>query len=133
VGNPFRGRLAAVFLAVALGVTIVTSCGPPARQGLSDTFFADDAPSPVASDLDEAETKWRRELKLDHADDPDALLKDDPPGKPEDYGNVADQPQPPKTFWDKFRAGAQTVGKASFAAATVLITVGMMVAPYFLL
>jgi len=133
VGNPFRGRLAAVFFAMALGVTIVTSCGPPARQTLDDPFFADDAPSPVASNLDEAETKWRRELKLDRADDPDALLKDDPPGKPEEYGKVAQQPEPPKTFWGKVKSGAETVGKASFAAATVLITVGMMVAPYFFL
>ena len=86
----------------------------------------------------------------------DPLLKDDPPKAPEQYGEVADHDTPPKdqvgdakhsgdpyavvdddpeadekdksppTFW-------QSVGRASFAAFTVLITLGMMAAPYLMM
>jgi hypothetical protein len=124
----------AVILAVAIAVTAFTACAPVPSQGLKDPFFAEDAPSLVGDNLDEAEAKWRREIEHERASDPDALLTDDPPGKPDQYGNVASQDEErPKTFWGKVKSGADTVGKASFAAATVLVTIGMIVAPYLLL
>src|SRR6266481_3186094 len=116
-----------LLLALGIAMTLTASCGPPAHQGLQDPFFAEDAPSPVGENLDEAEAKWRRELEHERSSDPDALLIDDPPGKPKEYGKVASENEErPKAFWDD-------VGKASFAAATVLVTIGMMVAPYFFL
>jgi hypothetical protein len=86
----------------------------------------------------------------------DPLLKDDPPKAPDQYGTVTSHDAPPKdqvadarhsrdpysvvdddpeadekdktppTFW-------QSVGRASFAAFTVLITLGMMAAPYLMM
>src|SRR5438874_595287 len=107
-----------LLLALMIAMTLTVSCGPPAHQGLQDPFFAEDAPSPVGENLDEAEAKWRRELEHERSNDPDALLTDDPAGKPADYGNVASpDDERPKTFWGKMKAGAETVGKASFAAA----------------
>ena len=131
--NPNR-ELATLLLTVAIAATVIAGCGPVTPQARLDPFFDDDAPSPVAGNFDDAEARWRNDIGGERTTDPDALLKDDPPGEAERYGNVAfkDEPPPP-TFWGKVKAGAETVGKASFAAVSVLVTLGMMVAPYLLL
>jgi hypothetical protein len=121
----------ALLVAVAIGVTLDTSCGPPPKQPLEDPFFAEDAPSPVSSNFDDAETKWRKEVEHQRRGDPDALLTDDPPGKPDEYGNVAQEE--PKTFWERVKRNSETWGKITFAAMSVLVTLGMMAAPYLLM
>jgi hypothetical protein len=119
-------------------ITVIVGCGPPApqQQPRHDPFFDDDEPASMSNNLDDAETRWRKELEGERNSDPDALLTDDPPGKPDRYGDVAfkdETPPPPATFWEKMKAKSETVGRASFAALTVLVTLGMMVAPYLLL
>jgi hypothetical protein len=132
VGNPNRERVTRFLTAAIIGV-VITGCGPPASQPRHDPFFDDDSPSTINGNLDDAETRWRNEIAGERTTDPDALLTDDPPGEPERYGEVAFQDEAPKTFWGKVKAGAETVGRASFAAMSVLLTLGMMVAPYLLL
>jgi hypothetical protein len=126
-------------------------------------FDEDESNALVSGDMDKDETQWRKELhhQSGHAtqNDPpqsDPLLKDDPPKAPEHYGKVTnddtlpkdqvadakssgdpyatvdddpaadDKDKQPTTFW-------QSVGRASFAAFTVLITLGMMAAPYLMM
>ena len=135
VRNPNRD-LMTVLLAAAVVVTAIAGCGPMTTQPRHDPFFDDDAPSPVAGNFDDAETRWRKDIAAERTDDPDALLRDDPPDEPDRYGKVAfkeDAPPPPTTFWGKVKGGAEAVGKASFAALSVLVTLGMMAAPYLLL
>lgn len=132
-----------VFLTIVAGT--IASCGPTPAQGRHDPWFDDDdAPPMISGNTDEAEKRWRRDIEADRgliarerANDPDALLTDDPPKDPDEYGNVAfddEKPPPaPTTAWGKFKAGMNKVGRASFAAMTVIVTVGMMVAPYLLL
>ena len=122
-------------VAVVVAASASVSCAPEAakHKGLDDPWFNEDSPPTITGNLDEAEARWRKDLEAErpkHADDPNALLTDDPPDSADAYGDVAfpkdTPPQQPKTFWDKF-------GNASFAVMTVLVTVGMAVAPYFLM
>jgi len=123
-----------VLLLVAASVVVVLAgCGPMAPQPRHDAFFDDDTAPMMTGDLDEAETRWRKDIAAAPDVDPDALLKDDPPRDPERYGNVAFKDPPPTTLWGKMKAGAETVGKVSFAALSVLVTLGVMAAPYLLL
>jgi hypothetical protein len=126
-------------------------------------FDDEESTSLVSGNMDKDEAEWRKQLhhetkKATQNDPPqsDPLLKDDPPKSPEHYGSVTnDDTQPkdqvadakssgdpyatvdddpeadekdkaPTTFW-------QSVGRATFAAFTVLITVGMMAAPYLMM
>lgn len=122
---------------LAIVASTIASCGPTPPPGHHDPWFDEDSPAVISGDLDEAEKRWRKDIERERTTDPDALLKDDPPKKPDEYGEVAfedDQPPPPPTtFWGKVKSGMNSVGRASFAAMTVLVTVGMMVAPYLLL
>ena len=64
--------------------------------------------------------------KPESARDPYSVLDDD-------VDAAGDPPAPPPTtFWGKVQAAAQSMGRASFAAMTILVTLGMMVAPYFI-
>ncbi len=190
-------RAVAIMIATVVVASVIEGCGPPARKPLQDPFFDDDSSSMVSGDFDQDEAAWRKELARAqrHHDNPDALLKDDPPRAPEHYGNVvhpnsdarattsdsamvtddaaategaattdgvatlkdqaapsrdatrdryavldddvdADaetEAPPPTTFWGKVQAAAHSVGRASFAAITVVVTLGMMAAPYLLL
>jgi hypothetical protein len=137
VRNPNREPVT-FLLGAAVVAMVIVSCGPTTQQPRHDAFFDDDAPSLISGNLDDAETRWRKEIAGERATDPDALLTDDPPGEPHSYGKVAfedAEPAEPKptTFWGKMKAGAETVGKVSFAAVSVLVTLGMMAAPYLLL
>jgi hypothetical protein len=123
-----------MLLVVVVVASAFVSCAPEAttHKGLDDPWFNEDSPPTITGDLDEAEARWRKELPQHHLkqDDPDALLTDDPPDSPDAYGNVASedekQPGSRKSFWDN-------VGHATFAALTVIVTIGMAVAPYFLM
>jgi hypothetical protein len=122
-----------ILLGLAIVMVTVSGCGPTTAQPRShnDSWFDDDAPSDISSNLDAAEVRWRKEIERDRGSDP--LLTDDPPGAPENYGTITsedaqDMPGDPTSsagFWNKF-------GKASFALVSVLVALGMMAAPYFL-
>jgi hypothetical protein len=149
-------RLAASIVIVMI---VLIGCGTvgqkPPRAG--DEWAYDGQVHDLDDAPDAAEERWRKEIAAqrwsDEHDmlDPDKLLTDDPPQPPSSYGKVAStsgasrtdavaassvtdgDPEGPKTFWERFGAGANTFGKASFAALTVLVTLGMMAAPYLLM
>ena len=158
VRKPHRdARAVGVALAAVVLASVINGCDAPARKPLQDPFFDDESSTMVSGDFDKDEAAWRKQMAREqhHATAADPLLKDDPPKPPAEYGNVAKpdaevtQPHdptpdpyaevdadvsgdsdmekpPPTTFWEK-------VGRASFAALTVIMTLGMMVAPYLLL
>jgi hypothetical protein len=159
VRKPHRGaRAVGIALAAVVMASVISGCDAPARRPLQDPFFDDDASTTgVSGDFDKDEAAWRKQMAREHQHpaEADALLKDDPPKPPDQYGNVARpdadvthprdlsldpyagvdedvnadndlEKPPPATFWEK-------VGRASFAAMTVIMTLGMMVAPYLLL
>jgi hypothetical protein len=124
-----------------IAVAHLDACTPAARERNVDDWANDPRPSMIDGDLDAAEMRWRKEIEASRAGE-DRLLTDDPPGAPSSYGKVAssdgaeaaetEDPPPPATFWGRFKAGADTFGKASFAALTVVVTLGMMAAPYLI-
>ena len=133
---------------VAVALLALLGCAAarqPQRNG--DEWAFDGKAHELESDPDAAEVRWRKEIAAqqwtDEQDmlDRDKLLTDDPPGPPSSYGKVASAngddaevgPQQPRTLWQRFQAGADSVGKATFAAFAVVVTLGMMVAPYLLL
>jgi len=136
-----------------LGVLLVTAavlqlvaCGPGThrRDHFDDAWQRQVDAIRVDGDLDRAEARWREEIARERTGD-DRLLTDDPPGEPASYGTVAsagesapdgdaqDEAPAPEGFWGSVQAGASSAGKATFAAMTVLVTVGMAVAPYLLM
>jgi hypothetical protein len=149
-------RLAAPIVVVMI---VLIGCGAAQKpQRTGDEWAFDGKAHDLDDDPDAAESRWRKEIAAqgwsDEQDmlDRDKLLTDDPPKSPSSYGKVASSsgttsrpgdvasspgeegdPAVPTTFWGRFRAHADTVGKATFAALTVVVTLGMMVAPYLLL
>jgi len=138
-------------LLLALALAPAISCGAGPRRGPADEEWARDAQprTELAGDLDEAEIRWRKEIERSRAEDDMAarLLTDSPPGAPVTYGEVAFDPLAEEADSDGSGSGGDTgdeagsssegswsrAGKATFAALTVLVTLGMMAAPYLLL
>src|SRR5262249_47774136 len=138
-GGSMRGFHGGLMAALVLVLLSCSGCAP-SMQHAADEHEEWAAKAELTGDLDEAEARWRREMVYNNCPDSDAhLLTDDPPKAPKEYGKVTFEhgeeapPPPPPTTWDSFKAGMDKVGKASFAAMTVLVTVGMMVAPYFMM
>lgn len=135
---------------IALGAALVFllgllgACGPspqPHARGADEWGMAD-TPHEIDGDFDAAEARWRKEIAAERWSDDEKLLTDDPPAAPAAYGKVAftegaevgpPAPLAPRTFWSRVKAGADTAGKATFAALSVAVTLGMIVAPYLLL
>jgi hypothetical protein len=132
---------------IALGAVLLLllgplgACGPSAqsRPRAEDEWGLAETPREIDGDMDAAEARWRREIAAERSGDDERLLTDDPPAAPGAYGKVAFTegadvgPPVPPTFWGRVKAGADTVGKASFAVLSVAVTLGMLVAPYLLL
>ena len=137
-------RVVSLLALLGLIVVFAAGCGPRAHRGAEAEreWASDFARGELDGDLDMAEARWRVAL----ADDPwedTRLLADDPPRNPASYGKVAFRDdagdgveaveEPPRDFWARVKKNADTVGKVSFAAMSVMVTVGMAVAPYLLL
>ncbi len=125
-----------IVLVVALLVQLL-ACAAATSERKTDDWDSR-SPSALTGDLDAAEMRWRKEIAASRAEE-DRLLTDDPPGAPKRYGKVAfteevveEEPAMPLTRWERFKVGAAHFGKATFAAMTVVVTLGMMAAPYLI-
>jgi hypothetical protein len=120
----------AALLASMLGACAATQKSEPTDG--NEWIRLADSRTELDGDLDAAEQRWRRLIADDRWAD-EALMTDDPPRKPDNYGAVAldgnsgenAAPEESKTTWE-------TVGRATFAVFSVLLTLGMAVAPYLL-
>ena len=136
-------------LVAIFGAGACASAVPPAHPASQEWQLDGDKHAGLDGDWDASEKRWREEIAAQRwkndDDDLRKLVEGDADGsvtlkrdRDDDKGTdaQAEEPKseaPPTTFWGKVKAGADTFGRASFAAMTVVVTLGMMVAPYLLL
>jgi len=129
------------FMVLALVVVcgLLGACGPTSHRH-DDEWGEGPANEPMISgNNDRDEARWRRELDDDHWGDDAHLLTDDPP---QNAAELAEEDIPPLDFvgppepptrWDNMQKGGTKFGKVFFSIMTVLVTLGMMAAPYLLM
>jgi len=134
-----RGMGACAALCAVLA--IANACGPTAQPKAREDHEEELLGPKIAEDFDEAEQRWRNDIAdARWSNDDMNVLTDDPPQTPEAYGKISD-PRPSDASasrpQDLDEQGAETkwdrAGKATFSFLSVAATIGMMVAPYFLL
>jgi hypothetical protein len=132
-------RYIVVGLIVALGLALVSACGPSTRRHV-DEWGEDTMKKPeITGDNEQDEARWRRELASDPWGDDANLLTDDPPKTAAEYDDddappldFVGPPEPPSR-WDTMQKGGTKFGKVMFSIMTVLVTLGMMAAPYLMM
>ena len=130
-------RLMVVAMIGVLG--LLAACGPTSHRH-DDEWGEGPAKDPMISgDNARDEARWRRELDADTWGDDAHLLTDDPPQTAAEYQDedippldFVGPPEPP-TRWDNMQKGGTKFGKVFFSIMTVLVTLGMMAAPYLLM
>ena len=133
-------RFRFVVLVGMLAVAFAAACGPTSHRHGDDW---DDMRNPeITGDNDKDEARWRRELESDPWGDDAHLLTDNPPKTAAEYRAHQDGEVPPLDFvgppeppsrWDNMQKGGTTFGKVMFSVLTVLVTLGMMAAPYLMM
>jgi len=134
-------RYIVVGLIGALGLALVSACTPTAHRHVDEWAETGELEPEITGDNAKDEARWRQELASDPWGDDGNLLTDDPPKTAEEYEDItADQPasdfvgppEPPSS-WDKMQKSGTKFGKVFFSIMTVLVTLGMMAAPYLLM
>lgn len=120
----------------------LATCGPTSHRGGADEWGEGPTKEPmITGDNDRDEARWRRELASDPWGDDSNLLTDDPPKSQQEYEerdedipplDFVGPPEPPST-WDNMQHGGSKIGKVFFSLMTVLVTLGMMAAPYLMM
>lgn len=126
---------------VGLGLMLLTACGPSSHR--RDDPWGDDGllEPEITGDNEKDEARWRRELASDPWGDDARLLTDDPPLAAEAYRELDEEippldfvgPPEPPSRWDTMQRRGGKAGKVMFSLLTVLVTLGMMAAPYLLM
>ncbi len=131
-------RLKVVALIGMLGLAL--ACGPTAHR-LDDWGESTALEPEITGDNAKDEDRWMRELASDSWDEDARLLTDDPPRTASDLEDMRGDvppfdfvgpPEPPST-WDNMSSGGTKFGKVFFSLLTVVVTLGMMAAPYLLM
>lgn len=133
------GRAQRIVLGLAVGLALVVACAPRAQREVDDWGRATVLEPEITGDNAKDEERWLRELESDPWGKDDHLLTDEPPETAADYEDenvppldFVGPPEPPSSM-DSMQKGSRTVGKALFSVLTVLVTLGMMAAPYLLM
>ena len=130
-----RSRSGIVVVGMLLALVQFLACAPATADRKTDDW--ERSPSALSGDLDAAEMRWRKEIEASRAEE-NRLLTDDPAKPPSTYGKVAfteeveEEPPRPLTRWERFNEGLKHFGRATFAAMTVIVTLGMIAAPYLI-
>lgn len=132
-------RFSVVVVLVGMLAGLAT-CGPTSHRGGDEWGERPEKEPMISGDNARDEARWRRELASDPWGDDGNLLTDDPPKGAAEYQNDEDippldfvgPPEPPSR-WDSMQASGSKVGKVLFSVMTVLVTLGMMAAPYLLM
>lgn len=132
-------RFRFVVLVGMLACVLAVACGPTMHQPDDDWKALEPE---ITGDNDKDEARWRRELESDPWGNDSHLLTDDPPKTAAEYRMRHDDEVPPLDFvgppeppsrWDNMQKGGTTFGKVMFSVLTVLVTLGMMAAPYLMM
>ena len=133
-----RMRQIAVGLIVASCV-VLAACGPTKHHPVDDWANDDSLEPEISGNNAHDEAHWRQELASDPWGDDAHLLNEDPPSAapgeeeqdvpPKDFVG----PPAPPTQWEKTQRQGTIVGRALFSVLTVLVTLGMMAAPYLMM
>ena len=133
-----RMRQIAVGLIVASCVALM-ACGPTKHHAVDDWANDDSLEPEISGNNARDEARWRQELASDPWGDDAHLLNDDPSDTalqqedenppPKDFVG----PPAPPTQWEKTQKQGTIVGRALFSVLTVLVTLGMMAAPYLMM
>lgn len=127
-------------LAVVFAFLLASACGPTSHR-LDDEWGEAGLQHAITGDNAKDEARWRRELASDPWGDDSHLLTDDPPKTAEEYRAQSEDvppldfvgpPEPPSS-WDNMQRSSTKFGKVFFSVMTVLVTIGMMAAPYLLM
>ena len=132
-------RYVVVFI-VALGLALGSACTPTQGRHLDEWGEDTMKKQEITGDNEQDELRWRRHLAADDPwGDDGNLLTDDPPMDAAAYQesdvpplDFVGPPQPPSS-WDNMQKGGTKFGKVMFSVLTVLVTLGMMAAPYLLM
>ena len=130
-----------IVMGILAGLALIAACTPAAHRQV-DEWGEDKTMRPeITGNNAKDEERWRRELASDPWGDDAHLLMDEPPaGAPDAFDDADDTP--PKDFvgppappssWDNMTKGSTKFGKVFFSVMTVLVTLGMMAAPYLLM
>jgi hypothetical protein len=132
-------RFRFVVLVGMLACVLAVACGPTMHQPDDDWKALEPE---ITGDNDKDEARWRRELESDPWGDDAHLLTDNPPKTAAEYRAHQDDEVPPLDFvgppeppsrWDNMQKGGTTFGRVMFSVLTVLVTLGMMAAPYLMM
>jgi len=134
-------RYVVVALIGALGLgLVVAACGPSTHQRVDEWGEKGTMEPEITGNNAKDEARWRRELASDPWGDDSDLLTDDPPKTAAEYEERDEAPPPdfvgppaPPTQWESMQKGGTKFGRFFFSIMTVLVTLGMMAAPYLLM
>ena len=133
-------RFSVVVVLVGMLAGLAT-CGPTSHRGGDEWGERPEKEPMISGDNAKDEARWRRELASDPWGEDSDLLTDDPPKSAKDYEDAADDippldfvgPPAPPTKWESMQQSSTRFGKVFFSIMTVLVTLGMMAAPYLLM
>lgn len=129
-----------VVIGICAVLALIAACGPTSHRQVDEWGETKTMRPEITGDNAKDEERWRRELASDPWGDDGRLLTDDPPLAAADYED--EDSVPPKDFvgppappssWDNMQKGGTKLGKVFFSVMTVLVTLGMMAAPYLLM
>ena len=134
-------RYIVVALIGALGLTLIPACAPRAHRHVDEWGEATAMEPEITGNNARDEAHWRQELASDPWGSDGNLLTDDPPKTAAEYEDMGDDEPPsdfvgppaPPTRWDNMQKSGTKFGKVFFSIMTVLVTLGMMAAPYLML
>ena len=134
-------RYIVVGLIGALCVALIPACAPTKHRSVDDWGEETVMEPEITGDNTKDEARWRRQLASDPWGDDGSLLTDDPPKTAAEYEDMADAEPPsdfvgppaPPTTWENMQKSGTKFGKVFFSIMTVLVTLGMMAAPYLML
>lgn len=132
-----------VVIGVCAALALVAACGPTSHRQVDEWGETKTMKPEITGDNAKDEARWRRELAANPMGEDAHLLTDDSPLTAEDEQLLQDADDlPPKDFvgppappstWDNMSRGGTKFGKVFFSVMTVLVTLGMMAAPYLLM
>lgn len=123
-------------------LALIAACAPTQHRQVDEWGEEQTIRPEITGNNAKDEARWRQELASDPWGDDAHLLTDEPPPTGEAFDDMDEPNAPPKDFvgppappsrWDNMTKGGTKFGRVFFSIMTVLVTLGMMAAPYLLM